>query len=219
MSGQATIYRATMLAIAVPGEVTGTVSARTVDGVGDGPACDVVVGGWIPATESRGTPTDCYAFWAPLGTGFTDADHRRVAARLNELSCAEPPFGPVPDDVVHARWVQPQLVAAVEYREFTTRLRHPSRKCERYTQFSFPSCLDDERAGTYLADDPLRLGRSGRCGDRPFLPRATGGALDELQDARQSHLHRKGQRRLVLWGHVHQQLGEPVAAVTPPFLQ
>jgi len=67
-----------------------------------------------------------------VGTGFTDAEIRRLLAKLKPLRRDTPPFKVVPkmprvrkDEIV---WVEPELVAEVEFAEFTHdgRLRAPS---------------------------------------------------------------------------------------------
>lgn len=56
-----------------------------------------------------------------VGSGFSEADLSRIAARLDRLSRKTPPMGgDVPPDVArHARWVRPELVAMVAFAEFT----------------------------------------------------------------------------------------------------
>jgi bifunctional non-homologous end joining protein LigD len=67
-----------------------------------------------------------------VGTGFTDAEIRRLLEKLKPLRRDTPPFPTVPkmprvrkDEIV---WVEPELVAEVEFAEFTHdgRLRAPS---------------------------------------------------------------------------------------------
>ena len=67
-----------------------------------------------------------------VGTGFTDAEIRRLLEKLKPLRRETPPFNEVPkmpkvrkDEIV---WVEPKLVAEVEFAEFTHdgRLRAPS---------------------------------------------------------------------------------------------
>ena len=69
-----------------------------------------------------------------VGTGFTDAEIRRLLAKLKPLRRDTPPFEVVPkmprvrrDEIV---WVEPKLVAEVEFTEWTRAgtLRHPSYK-------------------------------------------------------------------------------------------
>ncbi|MEW9533450.1 non-homologous end-joining DNA ligase [Microbispora sp. NPDC049125] len=65
-----------------------------------------------------------------VGTGFTEATLRDLAARLAPLARATPPFGEEPprEETRGARWVEPVLVGEVQYAEWTgeSRLRHPS---------------------------------------------------------------------------------------------
>jgi bifunctional non-homologous end joining protein LigD len=67
-----------------------------------------------------------------VGTGFTDTEIRRLLEKLKPLRRETPPFRTVPkmprvrrDEIV---WVEPELVAEVEFAEFTHdgRLRAPS---------------------------------------------------------------------------------------------
>ncbi|MFL6069277.1 MAG: non-homologous end-joining DNA ligase, partial [Gaiellaceae bacterium] len=67
-----------------------------------------------------------------VGTGFNDAEIRRLLSKLKPLRRETSPFRPIPklprvrkDEIV---WVEPQLVAEVEFAEFTHdgRLRAPS---------------------------------------------------------------------------------------------
>jgi bifunctional non-homologous end joining protein LigD len=67
-----------------------------------------------------------------VGTGFTDAEIRKLLAKLKPLRRDTSPFGEIPkmprvrkDEIV---WVEPKLVAEVEFAEFTHdgRLRAPS---------------------------------------------------------------------------------------------
>ncbi|ONM48121.1 ATP-dependent DNA ligase [Nocardia donostiensis] len=63
-----------------------------------------------------------------VGTGFSTADRRRLRTRLDELPAAESPFDIPPERVgiVEVRWVRPELVGDIEYREYTgDGLRHP----------------------------------------------------------------------------------------------
>lgn len=98
-------------------------------------AQELVVGGY---TAPRGSRTDLGAllvghfeggrlrYAGKVGTGFTDAALRDLAARLEPLRSADSPF----DDPVRERdvtWVEPRLVAQVGFTEWTRdgRLRHP----------------------------------------------------------------------------------------------
>jgi bifunctional non-homologous end joining protein LigD len=63
-----------------------------------------------------------------VGTGFTRAARRALLERLTALAAPDSPFDRPARSwrVTAARWVTPQLVGTVEYREFVGALRHPS---------------------------------------------------------------------------------------------
>jgi bifunctional non-homologous end joining protein LigD len=96
---------------------------------------ELVIGGYTPP---RGSRTDLGAlllghydggrlrYAGKVGTGFTQATLRDLAARLEPLRVERSPFA----DEVRERgavWVEPQLVAQVGFTEWTRdgRLRHP----------------------------------------------------------------------------------------------
>ncbi len=62
-----------------------------------------------------------------VGSGFDDAALGDVRTALDAMARDECPFLERPDVAGELRWVEPQLVAAVEYKEFTSagRLRAP----------------------------------------------------------------------------------------------
>src|SRR3954463_1851946 len=100
---------------------------------------EVVVGGWMPGEGSRsgrlgalivGFPVDGELRYAGrAGSGFTEAELKRVQALLDPLARETSPFsGTQPPKLT--RFVEPQLVASVEYSEITQAgtLRHPVYK-------------------------------------------------------------------------------------------
>jgi bifunctional non-homologous end joining protein LigD len=105
---------------------------------------EVVIGGWTPGDGGRarrlgsllvgvrdpGDEGGPLRFAGGVGTGFTDATLADLQARLGPLATNACPFDPPPTGahVRHARWVTPELVAQVEFAEWTTdgRMRHPS---------------------------------------------------------------------------------------------
>jgi bifunctional non-homologous end joining protein LigD len=101
---------------------------------------DVVVGGWLPGEGGRsgrlgalviGIPDDDGAlrYAGRVGTGFTQAELMRVGGLLEGLARDESPFvGRQPPK--GTRYVEPELVARVEYSERTQggTLRQPSYK-------------------------------------------------------------------------------------------
>jgi ATP-dependent DNA ligase len=98
-------------------------------------AQEMVVGGW---TAPRGSRTDLGAlligvyddgrlrYAGKVGTGFTQATLRDLAARLAPLRRDDSPFADAPR-FRDATWVEPRLVAQVGFTEWTRdgRLRHP----------------------------------------------------------------------------------------------
>lgn len=110
---------------------------------------DLVVGGWTQGEGSRASSfgallVGAYSgeglvFLGAVGTGFTEAALAALVPRLEELRTAEAPFaggaaavsgGRSGKPVRDPRWVRPELVCRVEYRELTSaaRLRAPSFK-------------------------------------------------------------------------------------------
>ena len=113
---------------------------------------DVVIGGWSPGEGHRDTSfgallVGAYSdeglrFLGAVGTGFDDRMLGDLTARLASLETAECPFveGPAGmkaggsgKSLRNPRWVRPDLVARVEYREVTAapRLRAPAFKTVR----------------------------------------------------------------------------------------
>lgn len=106
---------------------------------------EMVVGGWVPGEGNRGGKIGALLvgyhdapgedrplrFAGRVGTGFTEAELRRLADVMAPLVIAECPFDPLPPRAELRRsptWVRPELVAELEFAEWTTedRLRHPS---------------------------------------------------------------------------------------------
>ncbi|MFP5256207.1 MAG: non-homologous end-joining DNA ligase [Acidimicrobiia bacterium] len=109
------------------------------------PRQELVVGGWVPGEGNRtgrigallvgyheragdGGPL---RFAGRVGTGFTDAELRRLERALGPLATDECPFDPPPPRAElrrGPRWVRPELVAELAFGEWTAdgRLRHPS---------------------------------------------------------------------------------------------
>jgi bifunctional non-homologous end joining protein LigD len=101
---------------------------------------ELVVGGWHPGEGNRegrmGSLLVGYYedqrlhFAGKVGTGFNDAELGRLGALLADLAIDECPFDPPPPRLIErtARWVRPELIAEVEFAEWTDGgiLRHPS---------------------------------------------------------------------------------------------
>jgi bifunctional non-homologous end joining protein LigD len=65
-----------------------------------------------------------------VGTGFTSASARALRERLDRLRVAASPFSSRPPGATGVHWVRPELVAEVEFTEWTEdgHLRHPAFK-------------------------------------------------------------------------------------------
>jgi bifunctional non-homologous end joining protein LigD len=102
-------------------------------------AQEVVIGGWKPGSARRAGMIGALLLGLPgpqgltyagkVGTGFTDAMLRDLAAVLRPLAQAASPFEQVPrPDARDAQWVAPRLVGEVAFTEWTDegRLQHPA---------------------------------------------------------------------------------------------
>ena len=106
---------------------------------------EMVVGGWLPGEGNRSgrigallvgyhdAPGDGgpLRFAGRVGTGFKDAELTRLAGLFDELATDDCPFDPPPPraEILRGpRWIRPELVAELEFGEWThdDRLRHPS---------------------------------------------------------------------------------------------
>ena len=101
---------------------------------------EFVVGGF---TEPKGARTGlgalllgvngengALAYAGKVGTGFTGPVAKRLRERLDRIQISQSPFERRPPGAAEAHWVKPELVAEVEFTEWTEdgRLRHPSFK-------------------------------------------------------------------------------------------
>ena len=100
---------------------------------------DVVVGGWMPGEGGRSGRLGALVigfykdgelrYAGRVGSGFNEAELKRVQALLESLARATSPFaGTQPPRAAH--FVEPVLVASVDYGEITQArtLRHPVYK-------------------------------------------------------------------------------------------
>ena len=104
---------------------------------------EVVIGGWLPGKGAREGEIGALAvgyyegageerrlrYAGKVGTGFDAAELRMLGRRLEPLRREDTPFdGRQPERI--ARFVEPELVAEVEFAEWTNAgtLRHPSYK-------------------------------------------------------------------------------------------
>ncbi len=110
---------------------------------------DVVVGGWTKGEGSRSSTFGALLvgayedgelrFLGSVGTGFTDKTLAQLLPQLKELESDDCPFvqdprklgpGAFGKPIRAPRWIRPELVARIEFRELTAsgRLRAPSFK-------------------------------------------------------------------------------------------
>jgi len=101
---------------------------------------ELVIGGWIPGEGRRrdsigallmGHYKDGRLRYAGrVGTGFTDRTLSQLAALLAPLRRDKSPFDPVPKLPREAQFAAPELVAEIEFREWTSEgmMRAPSYK-------------------------------------------------------------------------------------------
>jgi bifunctional non-homologous end joining protein LigD len=110
---------------------------------------EMVVGGWTPGEGRRkkhlgallvgyfeqdgdkhGGSKRSLRYAGKVGTGFTAADLTAIAARLAPLERKTSPFGAGPKPPKGSTFVEPRLVAEIEFREMTNEgmLRHPAYK-------------------------------------------------------------------------------------------
>lgn len=142
---------------------------------------EVVLGGWTPGRGNRGSTLGSLLLGAHdadgrlryvgnVGTGFTEAALRALLDRMAPLRRAASPFDePVPRDQARGvTWIEPCLVAEVEYRTLTHdgRLRHsvwrglrPDREPEEVvlpalSAAAAPARTEDRAAPAPPADEP-----------------------------------------------------------------
>ncbi|MDQ6730420.1 MAG: DNA ligase D [Actinomycetota bacterium] len=101
---------------------------------------ELVIGGWIPGEGRRrdsigallmGHYEDGRLRYAGrVGTGFTDRTLAQLRALLAPLHADDPPFDPTPKLPKEAQFAAPELVAEIEFREWTSEgmMRAPSYK-------------------------------------------------------------------------------------------
>jgi bifunctional non-homologous end joining protein LigD len=87
-----------------------------------------VIGGWLPGIGANrhsvgavlvGAYTDGQlTFCGVVGVGLSTTERRRLTQALEPLHCSTSPFADVPSDIApYARWVHPELIGDVDYRE------------------------------------------------------------------------------------------------------
>jgi len=131
---------------------------------------DFVVVGWTEPKGSRSGFGSLHmgqydtdgrlVYLGSVGSGFSEAQFPDVLAALEATEIGESPceVGPVPRGKTH-HWVEPRLVAEVQYKEFTDQglARHPS--FSRFVEGKDPSeCVVEGHAGGVVADpEPIEI--------------------------------------------------------------
>jgi bifunctional non-homologous end joining protein LigD len=98
---------------------------------------EFVIGGWTPSDKRSGFRSLLLGafdggkldYVGRVGTGFDQNDLADLSKRFKAIARKTPPFENVPRDARrHAKWVEPKLVAEIEFTEFTGDgiLRHPA---------------------------------------------------------------------------------------------
>ncbi len=101
---------------------------------------ELVIGGWLPGEGRRSERIGAllmgyyeeghFRYAGRVGTGFTERTLDDLATRLKQLRRDTTPFDPAPKLPRNAAFVEPELVAEVEFREWTAErvMRAPSFK-------------------------------------------------------------------------------------------
>ncbi|MEA2185041.1 MAG: bifunctional non-ous end joining protein LigD [Solirubrobacteraceae bacterium] len=143
---------------------------------------EVVVGGWMPGEGRRRDrigsllvgvgEDDGLRYAGRVGTGFTEQELDRLAGLLGPLQRDDSPFAPgVPKPPRDAVFVDPRLVAEVEFREWTDsgQLRAPSYKGLRDDKPA--ELVVREESGTAVAEVDGRTVRLSNL-DKVMYPKA-----------------------------------------------
>jgi hypothetical protein len=83
-----------------------------------------------PWARSSWAPTNAsgdLVFCGAVSSGLSRTARTALHARLSEIESPRSPFTDMPSSAA-VRWVHPRVVATIEYREFSSRFRHPAFK-------------------------------------------------------------------------------------------
>jgi bifunctional non-homologous end joining protein LigD len=127
---------------------------------------ELVIGGWLPGEGRRERrigallvgvydPDGAFRYAGRVGTGFNDAELERLGKLLAPFKREDTPFGAGERPPRGAVFVEPELVAEIEFTEWTSAgvLRHPSYKglredkdAREVVREDTPPAAPDERA-------------------------------------------------------------------------
>ncbi len=149
-------------------------------------ACqELVIGGWLPGEGRRAERIgallmgyyegQALRFAGRVGTGFTEKTLDDLAGRLAPLKTDDSPFTPRPKLPRGAQFVRPELVAEVEFSEWTRDgvMRAPS----------FKGLRDDKPASEVVLELPIQGGAAGAPPEPEVSRQATSGSQTELFDS------------------------------------
>jgi bifunctional non-homologous end joining protein LigD len=130
---------------------------------------EFVVGGYTEPTDAaRGLASLLLGYYEDgkliyagrVGTGFTDRSGTELRRRLDAMRRDKPPFDRIARaDARDARWVEPRLVAAVEFATWTSD--------KRVRQASFQGLREDKPAGEVRRELPEHVPDEATAGDPP----------------------------------------------------
>ena len=169
---------------------------------------ELVVGGWTPGEgrrrkqigallvgyfeEAGGQPVLRYG--GKVGTGFSESDLTALTARLPPLEQKQNPFGAGPKPPKGAHFVEPCLVAEIEFREMTAEgmVRHGAfkglRDDKQAVEVSLERLTDPEGESLRALAEEDPTGWYARIGEG-LLPHLRGRPLEVKRDPRAIELH------------------------------
>jgi bifunctional non-homologous end joining protein LigD len=121
---------------------------------------EFVIGGWTPSDKRRGFKSLIVGTWEDgkliykgrVGTGFNDRTLDELSVRFEKIARKDSPFEAIPRELRRSKWVEPKLVAQIEFGEFTSDgiLRHPS----------FQGLREDKKAKDVHVEKPMPVAKA-----------------------------------------------------------
>lgn len=153
---------------------------------------EFVIGGFTPPT--KGGPgvgslllgyykDEKLTYAGRTGTGFTQTTQKMLRKRLNELRQSKSPFGELAsDEKKDAIWVEPELVAEVQFATWTGD--------HRVRQASFQGLREDKAAKDVRREEPVAIPKPSRQKVKPqnaSAERSSPKLAGEIRDMRLTH--------------------------------